>query len=653
MLSIFLAILFNLLPSLILNPILDKVFDFKCKIYNFLLSWLTGQFLITFSIYITACALSACTDQLLYKSLVINYSVLILLSCLVIKKHYLKNQYNLNLVNIIKYAVFSITTSVISYALIGRHITQNGASIYRSVIYWDITCLIPNIQNFVYGDNFPPTDPFFANGFFTYHFFPALLMSVYSVLGFHLAQTINYVSVLWFTILLLSIFAVAKEIFGSNRTGLLAVSLTLTSSSMRYIDFFWDEKQSILNQIKDALSNVVHPYLYAFNNPSLFGYNGSMHNIFYYVAERHIILAVIFNIITLPIILRVPELPSRLLIIVGALMATFFQWNVASVIYILASLSFLSLLSAVRRKYIIMLIGFISVFLPYALFFRSITQDNSYLDITRLVPKINFEFSTFPPVYDSSFLNFIIYWCYAYGTKLLLLIIGLAYLKKINNHSILVFSSFLLPSFFIINCIQVFPLTIFDNHKFLLPLNVVINIICAFALIKLFELRIPLKIIIGSVMLFTTMYGGVIEHTTYLKLPTSTPYIEIQQKTLDEIRSRTPANSVFLSSNPALLNVAGRRLFVNYYNKLNGNQFTSDYMRDRDSRFKIAQDIYGSHDVNALCAALKGININYIEFDEELTNYPLYNAIKHLPSFEINYNSSTFVYVEIPSNFCI
>ncbi len=224
------------------------------------------------------------------------------------------------------------------------HLKLENGSIYISPVYWDFKWHAPLVQNFVFGDNYPPENESFSGIPATYHFFWGFETAIYASSGLDLVYGLNYVSILSLFFLLISIIGIGEELFKSFNVGILAAFLTITSSSLRFIDYFSSvSENNLLQIIQGILTNTKHPFLFSFVSSNPYGYNGTMFNMFYFLAERQMVIGVIFLLFFIWLVLNKNKLPNKFLVLIGALMGFYFLWHLFITIIIFCSLLFIFL----------------------------------------------------------------------------------------------------------------------------------------------------------------------------------------------------------------------------------------------------------------------------------------------------------------------
>src|SRR6185437_3260443 len=118
-----------------------------------------------------------------------------------------------------------------AYGFLAPNLLTIHDKIYSSIIYWDFHWHAAIIQDFVFGDNFPPQNEAFPGIPMAYHFFGDLVMALYESAGLSLTSSITFTSILFFFFTLITIIGAAEEFFVSKFLGFLAVCFMIFSSS--------------------------------------------------------------------------------------------------------------------------------------------------------------------------------------------------------------------------------------------------------------------------------------------------------------------------------------------------------------------------------------------------------------------------------------
>ncbi len=473
-LGIILSVILIFYPTILLTSFFKKYL--KSFILNFSFSWFCAQYLLILFLFLSSNFLKFFgLNNVLQKSLIIFIFLMLISSkkilrnfTLIIRKIKIKVSFDKTLV-----FSFIFLFSIFFYK---PHLKLKDGNIYTSPVYWDFQWHAPLIQNFAFGDNFPPQNESFAGIPITYHYFWGLLVAIYVSTGLDIVNGINFISILTLFFLFTTIIGVGEELFKSKIIGLIAIILTITSSSFRFIyDLQLNSSAILFLTIKKIMLNTNHP----------FGYNGNMFNMFYFLAERQMVFGIIFLLCYIVLVFKKEKFSNQLIILFGILTGLFFWGHLFITIMVFCSLLFLFLFNIKDKKISLFLLSFFLVFLIVVLFYKIFTYSQWFHPEIKNYPKINFNFPTMEEEYPFSIVNSIKYYIFGYGIKIIFVIIGIYLLFKENKNLFLIFLSIIIPTFILINTIQLSPLSIYDNHKWLKPMNVILDLLTAFTIYKL------------------------------------------------------------------------------------------------------------------------------------------------------------------------
>lgn len=626
------AFLFTFLPTLFFYLLITKANFLKSQILKISLSWFIGQYLGTWVIFILSNLLILFTTSVLTKASFL-FLLALIIGLLFLKAELLKLRRSLKLtsVSLPKTAIVTFCF-IFAYFLFSPHLAFIENKIYTSPVYWDFNIHFPIIQNFVFGDNFPPQNESFSGIPMTYHYFFDLLNAIYSSLGLNLVYSMNFVSILSFSFMLMAIIGFCEEIFKSTAAGILAVIFTVTSSSLHFLDYFSNLGNLSFPQIiVSILRNSDHPFFFSFVKGNLFGYNGTMFNIFYFIAERQMILSVLFIILFLTLIHHRRFFSERLFLMAGILLALFWQWHLFTTITVGTSIVFLLLFLPEKRKMFFLLSGFGVVSLFNFFYFHSLLKPEWFYKEILDYPKINFNFPTMLPNYPFSLTNIIGYYLYAYGLKIIFLPLSLFILFKKNKQLFFLAASIIIPTFILANSVQLSPLSVYDNHKWIRPMNAIVDIVISATLVDLFlknSLILKTAVVISF---FTLTLSGFLELIPFLNSKPTNLYASYPTNFIQTIRDNTPTKSSFLALGSKELHLAGRKLFLGSSADEPGATSVLDSNKfNRAQRENIIKSIYSTEMVSEFCQMSQTNNIDYVEVIETA---PINSRIRTFPSF--------------------
>jgi hypothetical protein len=517
------------------------------------------------------------------------------------------------------------------------HLESDGGVIYTSPAYWDFQWHAPLIQNFVHGDNIPPQNESFAGMPSTYHFFWGFLVSIYSSAGLGLVDSVNLISVLNLFFLLVGIIGIGEELFKSLKVGILAMLFTVTSSSLHILHYFSQPPyRDLLRTVTNIFTNAANPYFFSFIPGNPYGYNGNMFNMFYFLAERQMVMGIILLIFFLWLLYKREKIPNKALILAGALAGMSILWHLYISITIACSLLFLLIFDKDKRKTLYFLLPFSAIFLLHILYFKSLMQSVWFNPAIGNFPKINFSFPTMGKIYPLSLINAVGYYVYAYGLKILFFIFGSALLYKRNKKLTVLFLSVVIPTFILVNTIQLSPLSIYDNHKWLRPMNIFVDLIAAYALYEVFKHKGRTMLFVGSLFFILMTASGFLELIPFFNSQPSIPYAYEASPLVLQLRQKTSPDAVFLTLRTREIHMAGRKVFL-------GNYAGQDLQLNTKLRFGVLQGIYSSHTADDVCSLAHAYDIDFVEtkyFKDQ-------SAITHTKQLKVGKGKNTMTLVDI------
>jgi len=622
------------LGAVILNRALPCI---KSSFLKLSFSWFLGQYVSTWAIYFLCLILVKFTTGVLAKASLLYFSLLaITLASLLIRR---KSNFSWNKLKagiivrlsqpLIRWKLSTAALCLLFSILLFKNqlILNNGGEIYTSPVYWDFRWHAPLIQNFVLGDNFPPQNESFSNFPHTYHFFWGILTAIHSSLGLNLVPAVNFVSITSFFVLLMGIIGLGEEIFTSFRTGATAALLFVTSSSLHFLNLFSRQQRvGLAAAVKNIILNQEHPYFYALAKPETFGYNGNMFNLFYFVAERQLIIGAIFLIFAVVLLFYRQRLAHFTCLIWGIVLGLFFEWHLFISIMVLSAIIFLFVFGRNRLKPLLILLGFIIPFAYFSFYFRSLAKSDWFYPDVLDFPKINLNYPTNLPYYQFSLLNAAGYYLYGYGFKLIFIFLGYIYLLRAKNKSAshLLFS--FLPTFLLVNTVQLSPLSIYDNHKWLRPLNIIFDLITAFVLFKILNGKGLWRKLLFFLAIILLTINGIVELIPYFNTKPTQYFGDLNSPLTAAIATQTPPQSSFLTQHQKEVHLAGRKVFLS--DEVGGRNRPYTPWLNREKREKIIANIYSSQDIESFCQLITRNHIDYVEFDEQSTP-PIYQKLKN------------------------
>ena len=610
------AFVFSVIPTLFFFWFFQKII--KSFYLKLSFSWLCGQYILALSGFLLAVILSLVARDILAKVVSILFVALVVLGGFLIlraKKSFCFPKIKLTPIVFGK-AFLLVAVFLFAYSFYGPHLALRDSSIFVSPTYWDFQWHAPLIQDFVFGDNFPAQNESFAGVPATYHYFWGFLVALYSATGLDLIMAINLISIATLLFLLTAIVGFGEEVFGSFPAGIISLLLAVTSSSLRFVSYFFEnQNQGFLLMFKGIFTNISHPFFFSFISGNPFGYNGSMFNLFYFLEERQMVFGMIFLLFMAWVLFNRRKISNLWLMVIGLLGGIFFLWHLFIAITVLCSFLFLLVFDKDRRKTLVLLVSFGTVFLLFLVYFKSVVASFWFYPDIASFPKINFNFPTFNQEYPLSLLNALGYYVFAYGAKIPVFIMAAILLFRANRRLFWALISVVLPTFILVNSVQLSPLSIYDNHKWLRPMNVVVDLVVGFALYKFLTLKMswssftPILRMIGFLLFVLLTASGIIELMPFLNSKPEVVYAKYPSPLILALREKTAPQSVFLGQgeNNKEIQLAGRKVFL-------GNYAGQDLRLRKDLREAIINKIYASGTLSDLCSLANENGIDFVEY---------------------------------------
>lgn len=624
------ALLITLLPTLLAYILLKKIhFIPKSKLLQLTLSWFTGMYFFTVVTFFVAAFLTLFTDNVLHKA---TYIILLitqlLLLCYRNDIHSLFS--SLKHQKLAKKHIPSVLVIIVcflfSYLFFSNHLIIQDEKLYTSPIYWDFHWHAALINNFAFGDNFPPQNEAFAGLPHTYHYFWGVFAAIYEVAGLNLAEAINAVSIIAFFFILLGIIGLSEEFFRSKRIGIVAVFLTITSSSLHFTHFFSQfESPRIDHILIKIFTTTESPWFASFLPGNALSYNGTFFNLYYFLEERQILFGVVYMLLCAWVLFKRTHLNNHLLFWIGVCMGGFFLWHLHMTIMVLCALLFLLAFGKDKKKTLFLFAGFWLIFIAHYFYFKSVMQSEWFYKDIGNFPRFNFEFASKDNNEQTSLLQFFIFYGYSYGLKIIFIFFGFWLLFKKHKTIFLLLCAFIVPAFLIINTIQLSPAVITENHKWLRPMNILLDLIVALVLCKYFFDRKQLLIkYFGIVCLFFLTISGIIENVTFFNSRPTQLYSEYPSSIMKEVTEHSAKDDVFIADNIGEVNLAGRKVFL-------GSNLGGEMRFKKKERNYIIKTIYRTQNLSDFCTLTKNYDIDFVETGS--VHRAFNTLVKKLPHF--------------------
>jgi hypothetical protein len=474
---------------------------------------------------------------------------------------------------------------------------QDQSFFIKSKLWSDFAAHLPMIRSFSLGDNLPPEYPMFGGEKMNYHFLFYLIVGLLEKVGFRIDLAFNVLSSLGAALLMMMIVRLG-EYFFSFRAGLLALALFLFNGSLTFLDFF--KKFSPAN-LSDLIKKVVTQKQFINFGP----WDGSTISAFWnlniFTNQRHLALGlgVLFYLIYFfenkfkDKKIEFSNKEKILLFLVIILLPLLHQGSFAFLgIYLVVSFLLNLKEFSVKTFIFLSILGIFSS--AIYLYWGSSFAPHYYLGFL---------------AQDKTFLGLLNYWVFNFGLYTffipLILFFVLFKKKKFEKLRGLYLTGFIV---FVLAHLIKFSPDIINNHKFITIFLVILNIIVAGLLDKLFSSKIIWKNIGAIIVLFILTFSGLIDLFPILNdsLVVKKDY---QQTEFGQWAVNSKKDGVFLVNsylyNPASL--AGRKLYLDY-----GYFAWSMGYPDKERRAK--QDLIFANDISKddWCSLLSEEQVDYL-----------------------------------------
>jgi hypothetical protein len=593
----------------------------RSRLARVFVAWFTGECAAVFLVYLAACLFPPSATEVLRKGgyLVLGAIVaaLAVAGWLPLRK---ASPQRLSRATAGR-ALFLAASLAVAFFLYRPQVVETGDAILRTPIYWDLTVHAPIVQNFVYGDNFPAGNESFAGAPLTYHFFFDLFTAIPAAFGVSLSHALLLTSTASLFALFGLLAGFADELAGGAASGMLAALFAATSSSLRFLyDFAPRAGWSLLAPFAEAASGAKHPYLASFLSGSPFAYNGTMLNLFYFLEERQLVfasgflLAAVLLLTTLAYARWHPAGCAAL----GVFFGLFVFWHLFVTVALgLAALWLLAFDVAPERsrRTALVLAGMAAVGAVFLLWVSTSMRPEWFVPGQRAGLRWNFAFSTVPGGPAFSPLRAAAYWAFAWGLKAVAGAAGLVLAFRRRRELFHVLASVLVPSFVLVNAVQVLPLSVYDNHKWLRPLSLFLDLAAGYAVVELARGSTLRRLAaIAAIPLMT--YAGVVEGIPFFRSRATVLYARYPARLTRDVRAQTRPRDVFASFEANALHLAGRRLYVgNDADERGTASLNASAGFDLGRRQHAVFDLYAATSREGFCTQAGQMGIDWLEVE--------------------------------------
>lgn len=611
-----LAVLAQLYLTVFAWTAINGRIPFKSGLLTVVVAWFAGQFFLTTACYFLSCGLARFSTGVLCQAAL--YCIVVVAGIMCLQVYNWRCKGTTPDIGIPQWQTIVLIAVIfaVSWALFSAQLAYKDGEILRSPAYWDVGYQMLLSQSFVFGDNFPPQTYSYSGVPLAYHFGPLLNISIYSAIGLEFVRAMNLCSTLTFAMLLLGIVGLAEELFGSRPAGILAAVLTLGGSALRF-DFLSRIAGSGFYEFgRHIVDSRFAPPAISFLPDRAYGYNGMMFNLFYFIAERQLIFASVYLTVACALLWHYRKMGRKTRMLCGACLALFFQWHLFVTVMVAVMLVSLFLIEERKSR-----IEILDLLVPFAFvvaieyWYSTQLVSNEWYRSKYLqnFPRINFNFATMPDTWPLSFLNILGYWAYAYGFKIIIFVAGAVYVSRAYPMGGRLMLALIVPTFVLINTLELSPISIYDNHKWLRPMNIFVDLVCAKFLLMLWARRriLPRFIVIAATVLITL--PGAIENTPYFLTSPVKRYALYPTPAIEQIRANSLPQDVFLGTDSETILLAGRKTFTRFDPERNFPPIATDELIRTGLRESWARSIYMAKSFEELCRLVSAAKIKYLE----------------------------------------
>jgi hypothetical protein len=537
---------------------------------------------------------------------------------------------------------------IASYLVFGTLSLDHGKVRMASVAWNDFGPNLSLVQSFAMGHNFPTEYPHFIGYPIHYHFLFWFQGGNLEFLGLNIAWAVNLLSVFSLLAMLILLMTLGEVLFNSRAVGRIGTALFLFPTTLSYVPFL--RSQDSFSKAVEAVKHLNH-WL-----SSGYPYRGEEWGIWslgiYYV-QRHLIVGTGILLVVLIFLLlhyrtaavkpvgaqpscepsAIPDkiaptemgastggldgrgdpdaterhptaFPKRTFwaivpsfIFSGVLLGLLPMWNSAVFIAAAVVLGLLFILCPLRLQMLALAVSAGVIALPQFIY---LTADSVHIPLREI---LHWGF-TLP---NPTLWDVIKYLGFTFGFKCLLIAVALIFASSLQRRMFVAVSGLIVAAFSL-----KFGVETLLNHKFLNTWVTIINLFCAYAVCRIWKVRLIGKIAAIALIISVTL-GGFFEwfrfhNDTFIEVPFN------QNRLSDWLQANTNPKDVFLSErfilHPILLN--GRRIFYGwpYFGESMGYP-----VKARDAAY---DRMLTEKDPTKLVRLLKENGIRYVAFDNGL-----------------------------------
>jgi len=477
---------------------------------------------------------------------------------------------------------------------------QDQTFFIKSKLWSDFAAHIPLIRSFSLGENYSPVQyPMFSGEKIHYHFLFYFLVGLLEKTGFRIDLALNLLSACGMA-LLLTMLVKLGEFYFNFKTGLLAVLLFLFNGSLTFLKFF--QTNSFAN-FSEFINKLVNLRSFVSFGPWDGGVISAFWNLNIFTNQRHLAFGIggLFYLIY------------------------FFEKKFLTKLKF-SKIEFLSIGLLIALLPILHQASF--AFLVIYLLLKSITSYKKttlnsvlFFSLTGTLSAFIYRYwgSAYQPIFelgflakDKTFLGLTNYWLNNFGLYVFFIpfVLVLILLRKKEFKKIGIFYLSGLVVFALAHLFRFSP-DMINNHKFITVFLLILNLVVASLLVKLFTSKKLFKVVGATIVTVLLTFSGVVDLFPILNdhLIVKKDY---SQTEFGRWAVATPPTSVFLVNsylyNPVSL--TGRKLYLDY------GYFAWSMGYADKARRKTQQQIFASDlDFMSWCQLVTDQKIDYLVLD--------------------------------------
>jgi len=231
----------------------------------------------------------------------------------------------------------------------------------------------------------------------------------------------------------------------------------------------------------------------------------------------------------------------------------------------------------------------------------------------------NTAFSTMPGGARFSILHAFGYWGYGWGLKGILGASGLIAAWRRRRALFHALASVVVPGFLLVNTVQLLPLSVYDNHKWLRPLMLFLDLAAGFFVAEKIwraRWRLPVRatVLAGAMILMT--FSGFLELAPFWRSRPTVFYAPYPTELTRVVREVTAPRDVFASFEANALHMAGRKLFLGNDSDERGTaSLVASAGFDVARRQRELIDLYGASTRKTFCDVARRNGIDWVEVE--------------------------------------